>query len=50
MSLAPRDLGAVVIGRNEGARLERCLDSLQGTVACIVYADSGSEDGSVAAW
>lgn len=47
MSQAPlADLGAVVIGRNEGVRLERCLDSLAGTVARIVYADSGSSDGS----
>jgi len=41
------DVGAVVIGRNEGERLARCLDSLHGTVARIVYADSGSSDGSV---
>jgi GT2 family glycosyltransferase len=40
------DVGAVVIGRNEGERLERCLDSLVGTVAFLVYADSGSSDGS----
>lgn len=40
------DVGAVVIGRNEGERLERCLDSLRGSVARIVYADSGSSDGS----
>lgn len=42
------DVGAVVIGRNEGARLGHCLDSLLGTVAHVVYADSGSSDGSVA--
>jgi len=42
------DVGAVVIGRNEGERLLRCLDSLAGTVAHLVYADSGSSDGSVA--
>jgi hypothetical protein len=39
-------LGLVVIGRNEGERLARCLVS----VRCIpqrVYVDSGSEDGSV---
>lgn len=39
--------GAVVIGRNEGARLIRCLDSVCGPVAHVVYVDSGSSDGSV---
>lgn len=42
-------VGAVVIGRNEGARLVRCLASLGDHVARIVYVDSGSTDGSVAA-
>ena len=41
-------VAAVVIGRNEGARLERCLTSLQGQVDQIVYVDSGSTDNSVA--
>jgi GT2 family glycosyltransferase len=42
-------VGVVVIGRNEGKRLERCLRSLilQGA-GPIVYVDSGSSDGSVA--
>lgn len=40
------DLAAVVIGRNEGERLRRCLASLAGQVNCIVYVDSGSTDGS----
>lgn len=40
------DLGVVVIARNEGARLQACLDSLQGSVRVIVYADSASSDGS----
>ncbi len=39
-------LAAVVIGRNEGERLERCLMSLQGRMSHIVYVDSGSTDGS----
>jgi len=39
---------AVVIGRNEGARLRTCLASLQGQVRRIVYVDSGSGDGSQA--
>lgn len=38
--------GAVVIGRNEGPRLEKCLASLSGEVDAIVYVDSGSTDGS----
>ena len=41
-------IGVVVIGRNEGARLERCLRSLLPQAATIVYVDSGSTDGSVA--
>ena len=40
------DLGIVVIGRNEGARLIRCLDSLSSAGTPIVYVDSGSNDGS----
>ncbi len=39
-------VGAVVIGRNEGERLIRCLKSLTGCVKHIVYVDSGSSDGS----
>ena len=41
-------LGVVVIGRNEGERLRRCLESLGGLVRAAVYVDSGSEDDSVA--
>ena len=41
-------LGVVAIGRNEGDRLRRCLESLSGRAATIVYVDSGSSDGSVA--
>jgi glycosyltransferase involved in cell wall biosynthesis len=40
-------LGVVVIGRNEGERLARCLNSLR-VIANCVYVDSGSSDGSVA--
>ena len=40
-------IAAIAIGRNEGERLRRCLDSLHGKVARIVYVDSGSTDGSV---
>ncbi len=39
-------IGAVVIGRNEGERLRRCLDALQRQLGAIVYVDSGSSDGS----
>lgn len=42
-------IDAVVIGRNEGARLVACLDSLAGRVGRLVYVDSGSTDDSVAA-
>lgn len=42
-------LGAVVIGRNEGARLLACLDALSGGVEELIYVDSGSTDGSVEA-
>lgn len=40
-------VGVVVIGRNEGERLRRCLESVLGTAECIVYVDSGSSDDSV---
>ena len=41
------DIGVVVIGRNEGERLKRCLNSVLNQVGRIVYVDSGSSDGSV---
>jgi glycosyltransferase involved in cell wall biosynthesis len=40
-------LGLVVIGRNEGDRLVRCLASVR-SIPNRVYVDSGSTDGSVA--
>ena len=43
----PVNVGVVVIGRNEGERLKRCLESLGGVVGQVVYVDSGSTDGSV---
>lgn len=43
------EIAAIAIGRNEGARLMRCLASLTGKVGPIIYVDSGSTDGSVAA-
>lgn len=39
--------GIVIIGRNEGERLRRCIESVQGGARTIVYVDSGSTDGSV---
>jgi GT2 family glycosyltransferase len=47
--MAGGQVDAVVIGRNEGARLTACLDSLAGQVRRLVYVDSGSTDGSLAA-
>lgn len=41
------NIGVVVIGRNEGIRLLKCLQSLVGNVKRIVYVDSGSTDDSV---
>ena len=40
-------LGIAVIGRNEGERLRRCLDSVADRGVLSVYVDSGSTDGSV---
>jgi GT2 family glycosyltransferase len=40
------ELGLVVIGRNEGERLARCLVSVR-AIPNRVYVDSGSTDGSV---
>lgn len=42
------DMGVVIIGRNEGQRLVRCLESVLGAVSRVVYVDSGSTDGSAA--
>jgi GT2 family glycosyltransferase len=42
-----KQFGAVVIGRNEGERLKRCLTSLSlANISLLVYVDSGSTDGS----
>lgn len=43
----PGRMGAVIIGRNEGARLVACLASFPTWVRPLVYVDSGSTDGSV---
>lgn len=39
-------VGVVAIGRNEGARLARCLASLPASRLRTAYVDSGSTDGS----
>jgi GT2 family glycosyltransferase len=43
------EIGAVVIGRNEGERLIRCLQSIGPYGIRTVYVDSGSTDGSAEA-
>lgn len=40
--------GLVLIGRNEGDRLRKCIESVVGRAGKVVYVDSGSTDGSVA--
>ncbi|HEY1922626.1 MAG TPA: glycosyltransferase, partial [Tepidisphaeraceae bacterium] len=42
------DVGVVVIGRNEGQRLVRCLESVGDKAAALIYVDSASKDDSVA--
>jgi len=37
----------VAIGRNEGERLRKCLDSIPQEIGAVVYVDSGSTDRSV---
>ncbi len=42
------EVAVVVIGRNEGRRLERCLKTVTQQSDRVVYVDSGSTDNSVA--
>ena len=42
------NVGVVAIGRNEGERLDKCLQSINRIGAPVVYVDSGSKDGSAA--
>lgn len=42
-------VGVVAIGRNEGDRLIGCLASVRSDTEAVVYVDSGSTDGSIAA-
>ena len=46
MSISSR-IGVVIIGRNEGERLVRCLKSLVQHTNQMVYVDSGSTDSSI---
>lgn len=41
------NIGVVIIGRNEGERLIRCIQSLQNYVPNSIYVDSASSDGSL---
>jgi GT2 family glycosyltransferase len=41
------NVGAVVIGRNEGERLRACLRSILAKIPTVIYVDSGSADASV---
>lgn len=41
------NIGVVVIGRNEGQRLCKCLQSVTTLIQDVVYVDSGSTDDSV---
>jgi GT2 family glycosyltransferase len=43
---AMSDIGIIVIGRNEGQRLHRCLTSVLGREMPVVCVDSASTDGS----
>ena len=46
--ITTNQVGVVVIGRNEGARLTRRLASVQKYLPAVVYVDSDSSDGSQA--
>lgn len=41
------NIGVVIIGRNEGERLHKCLKSVSDSAHNVVYVDSGSTDDSV---
>lgn len=41
------NIGIVIIGRNEGKRLQDALTSIKGKVTAVIYVDSGSSDNSV---
>src|SRR5947209_3611892 len=41
------DLAVIAIGRNEGERLRRCLESCRASGCRVIYVDSNSSDQSV---
>lgn len=45
---APLPISGVVITKNEGDRIGRCLDSMRGLCAELIVVDSGSTDDTVA--
>jgi GT2 family glycosyltransferase len=47
MNLINSRFGVVAIGRNEGERLRKCLESVVHYADLVIYVDSGSTDGSV---
>lgn len=47
MTKIAEEIGIVVIGRNEGERLKKCLYAVCNNTGRVVYVDSGSIDGSV---
>lgn len=47
LNSAAARFGVVAIGRNEGERLRKCLESVCQLAAAVVYVDSGSTDSSV---
>jgi glycosyltransferase involved in cell wall biosynthesis len=40
------EIGIIAIGRNEGERLRRCLESVASSGCQVIYVDSNSNDGS----
>lgn len=48
MTPPPHTVGAIIIGRNEGARLVEALAAARTQLGLIVYVDSGSTDDSIA--
>jgi GT2 family glycosyltransferase len=47
LNLGVKAVGVVIIGRNEGERLVRCIESVLSANVIVVYVDSGSDDGSI---
>ncbi|MES2579489.1 MAG: glycosyltransferase [Pseudomonadota bacterium] len=47
MNTTQSNVGVVIIGRNEGSRLVRCLESLSDFMPKVFYVDSASTDNSL---